>query len=89
MLIPSAEPQASTSMPIDRAVPSTMRIAASRLAALRSGILVLAISSTWRLDTLPTFSRLGSPEPFSAGNNDKKDMQWSVYGWELKCLHDE
>ena len=34
-------------MPIERAVPSMMRTAASTLPALRSGILVRAISSTW------------------------------------------
>ena len=39
--------------------------AASRLAAFRSGILVLAISSTWARVTVPTFLRLGSPEPLS------------------------
>jgi len=53
-------------MPIDRAVPSIVRIAASRLAALRSGIFCRAISSTCFLVTLPTLSRLGTPEPFSS-----------------------
>jgi hypothetical protein len=33
--------------------------------ALRSGILVSAISRTWARVTVPTFSRCGSGEPFS------------------------
>ena len=53
-------------MPRLRAVPSTVRIAASRVAAVRSGI----FSSRDLLDLLlaspcPTFFLLGSPEPFS------------------------
>ena len=36
----------STSMPIERALPATERMAASRSPALRSGIFALAISST-------------------------------------------
>ena len=38
--------QSSTVTPIERAVPATMLIAASMEAALRSGILVVAISRT-------------------------------------------
>ena len=33
--------------------------------AFRSGIFVSAIWRTWRWVIVPTFSRLGSPEPFS------------------------
>ena len=51
------------STPIDRAVPSTIFIAASMSLALRSGILVWAISRTWSLVSLPTFSLCGTPEP--------------------------
>jgi len=39
--------------------------AASRSLAFRSGILRSAIWRTWAALILPTFSRLGSPEPFS------------------------
>ena len=51
-------------MPIDRAVPSTIFIAASMSLAFRSGSLVVAISRTWSLVSLPTFSLCGTPEPF-------------------------
>jgi hypothetical protein len=46
-------------------VPSTVRIAASTLAAERSGILSRAISSTCALVTWPTCSLPGVLEPFS------------------------
>lgn len=46
-----------------RAVPSTINIAASTVAALRSGILVSAISRTLSRFTVATFLRLGSPDP--------------------------
>lgn len=52
------------STPIERAVPSTIFMAASMSLALRSGILVWAISRTWSLVSLPTFSLCGAPEPF-------------------------
>ena len=52
-------------MPILRAVPSTIRIAASTLAAFRSGILVSAISRTLSRLTVATLLRFGSPEPDS------------------------
>jgi len=52
-------------MPIERAVPSIVLIAASRVAAFRSGSLVLAISSTCARVTLPTFFLFGSPEPLA------------------------
>jgi hypothetical protein len=50
--------------PIERAVPSTIFIAASMSLALRSGSLVCAISRTWSLVSRPTFSLCGTPEPF-------------------------
>src|SRR5690606_3821278 len=57
--------QSTTWKPIERAVPSIMRIADSMEAALRSGILVVAISRTcWRV-TFPTLSRFGTAAPLS------------------------
>src|SRR5207248_4791660 len=53
-----------TSIPIDRAVPSTVLIAASKDAAFRSGIFVRAITSTCCFVTLPTLFLFGTPEPF-------------------------
>src|SRR6185369_4646473 len=52
-------------MPIDRAVPSTVLMAASTEAALRSGIFFLAISSTCALVRLPTLVLLGTAEPLA------------------------
>ena len=57
--------QASTSTPIDRAVPAMIVEACSTSWALRSGSLRSAISRSWALVILPTLLRLGSPEPFS------------------------
>src|SRR5579862_4982886 len=57
--------QSVTSRPRLRAAPSMVRIAASMLSAVRSGILSWAISRTCARVTLPTFFLLGSPEPFS------------------------
>src|SRR5687768_2605108 len=57
--------QPATSNPIERAVPSMILIAASRLPALRSGSFALAISATCDLVTFPTLVLLGTPEPFS------------------------
>src|SRR5690606_12908024 len=54
----------STVMPMLRALPAIVRTAASRSAAVRSGCLPLAISSTWARVRLPTLSRLGRGEPF-------------------------
>ena len=48
-----------------RAVPSTILIAASTFAALRSCILLSAISRTLSRPSLATFFLLGSPEAFS------------------------
>src|SRR4029453_12598179 len=53
-------------MPMERAVPSTIFMAPSMSMALRSGILVWAISRTWARVTLPTFSRGGSGGAFLA-----------------------
>ena len=53
------------SIPILRAVPSTIFIAPSISAAFKSFIFVSAISFTLDEDTLPTFSRFGTPLPFS------------------------
>src|SRR5882724_5637676 len=50
--------------PICRAVPSMVRIALSRFVVFKSGIFVLAISSTLAREILPTFSFLGLPAPF-------------------------
>lgn len=46
-------------------MPAIWLIAASIVAAVRSGILRSAISRTWALVMLATFSLLGTPEPFS------------------------
>jgi hypothetical protein len=73
-------------MPIERAVPSTRRIAASTVLAFRSGIFVSAISLTCALVTLPTLFLFGSPEAFSrpaaffkrtaAGSEAEVDDSW-------------
>src|SRR5256885_10537005 len=54
----------STVTPIERALPAIVRTAASRSAAVRSGILALAISSAWARVILPTFSVCGVGLPF-------------------------
>ena len=51
--------------PIERAVPSIIRIADSIFAAFKSGILVSAISCTCARVTVATLVVLGVPEPFS------------------------
>src|SRR5579863_12909 len=53
------------STPIERAVPLTLRIAASTSKQFRSGILIFAISSTWAAVILPTFVLCGSAEPLA------------------------
>src|SRR5271157_2542318 len=55
----------TTSIPIDRAVPRTLLMAASTDAAFRSGIFCLAISSTCFSVTLPTLSLFGAPDPLA------------------------
>ena len=52
-----------TSMPMLRAVPATMRHAASSLLAFMSDILIFTISRTCFLVTLPTLSLFGTLEP--------------------------
>src|SRR4051795_2371813 len=52
-------------MPIERAVPSMILMAASMSLALRSAILVSAISRTCALDRLATLVFCGTAEPFS------------------------
>ena len=52
-------------MPIDRAVPRTLLIAASTDAAFRSGIFCFAMSSTCFTVTLPTLSLFGAPDPLA------------------------
>src|SRR5690606_33731323 len=54
----------STLRPMLRALPAMVFTAASRSAALRSGILIFAMSSSCLRDTVPTFFMLGSPLPF-------------------------
>src|SRR5690349_4737358 len=56
----------TTSMPIDRADPSTMRIAASTVSLLRSAIFFSAISFTCALVIEPALSRPGFFEPLSS-----------------------
>src|SRR5207245_11009608 len=49
----------STVTPIERALPAIVRTAASRSAAVRSGILAFAISSAWARVIFPTLSVCG------------------------------
>src|SRR5690349_24999693 len=56
---------ATTSLSMERAVPLMLLIAASRLAAFKSGIFCLAISETCFSVTLPTLSLFGVPEPLA------------------------
>ena len=51
-------------MPMLRAEPAMVRTAASRSAAVRSGCLALAMSSTWARVIFPTLSVCGLAEPF-------------------------
>ena len=55
----------TTSMPMERAVPRTLLIAESTLAAFKSGIFCFAISSTCFAVTLPTLSLFGVPDPLA------------------------
>src|SRR6185369_12443110 len=57
--------QSTTVMPMDRAVPSIIRIADSTLAALRSGILSVAMSRTCFLVTRATLVLFDVAEPLS------------------------
>ena len=66
--------------PIERAVPSIIRIADSMFAAFKSGILVSAISCTCARVTVATFVLLGVPEPFSTpAAFSKKEQQLVVF----------
>src|SRR5687768_78963 len=56
---------ATTSTPIERAVPSMILAAWSMVCALRSSSFFSAIARTWSREIVPTFVRFGSPEPFS------------------------
>src|SRR5690242_7052249 len=64
---PGGEPgrQPWTVIPIDRAVPAMIFSAASTELALRSGILVCAISRTWAAVIVPTLLTWGCPLPFA------------------------
>ena len=64
-IYPGRRPYSATVMPIERAVPAIMLIAASREAALRSGILVSAIFCTSSLEMVATFCLFGTAEPDS------------------------
>ena len=48
-----------------RALPAMVRTAASRSAAVRSGVFVLAMSSSCLREILPTLAVFGVPLPFS------------------------
>ena len=50
-------------IPIERAVPAIMLIAASTDAAFRSGIFISAISLTLSLEIVATLVLFGTPEP--------------------------
>src|SRR5690606_35071072 len=65
----------STVRPIARAEPAIVLTAPSRSAAVRSGVLVLAISSSCSRVTLPTLSVLGRalPEETPAAFLSRKD----------------
>src|SRR5262245_12889755 len=52
-------------MPMLRAVPFTLLMAASNDAAFKSGIFCLAISATCFSVTLPTLSLFGAPDPLA------------------------
>jgi len=53
-----------TVIPIDLAVPATIFIADPIVNAFKSTILSSAMVLIWSQETLATFFRLGSPEPF-------------------------
>src|ERR671918_791023 len=55
----------ATSTPIERAVPAITFIASSTSRAFRSGIFASAMERSCACESRPTFSRFGSPEPFS------------------------
>ena len=57
------------STPIERAVPSTTFIAASRLKAFKSGSFFSAIADTWALVNFPTLALFGVAEPLANFNS--------------------
>src|SRR5437773_1186092 len=57
--------QPSTVIPMERAVPAMIFSAAAMVVAVRSGILVCAISRTWAAVIEPTLFLCGSALPFS------------------------
>src|SRR6185436_2583838 len=61
----SHDQPSTTSTPMLRALPAIVRTAASRSAAVRSGIFVLAISSACARVSFPTFSLCGVLLPLS------------------------
>src|SRR4029079_8540328 len=65
MIARSGGQRQTTSIPMDRAVPSTCFIAASIEFAFRSAIFVSAIWRTWSRDTRPTVSFFVAPAPLS------------------------
>src|SRR5262249_58783450 len=65
VLLAGAAHESLTSMPAERAVPSTCLIAPSGSIAFRSGILVSAICRTCSRVTEPTFSMRALGDPFS------------------------
>lgn len=65
--------------PIERAVPSIIRIADSMFAAFKSGILVSAISRTCARVTEATLTEFGVPEPFSTPAAFSKEQQLVVF----------
>ena len=71
--------------PIERAVPSIIRIADSIFAAFKSGILVSAISCTCARVTVATLVVLGVPEPFSTPAAFlQKNSSWWSFSYEIK-----
>ena len=78
---PCQKCQPSTLKPMERAVPSIMRMAASTPEALRSFILSVAISFTWSFVTVPTTSLEGVLEalaPWAVGLFEIKEHLGSV-----------
>src|SRR5262249_14150202 len=66
LLHPPTSRHSAISIPMLRAVPMTIRSAASTVAEFRSGAFSSAISRTCFFVTLPTLLRLGTPDAFSS-----------------------
>jgi hypothetical protein len=71
---------------MERAEPAIVRTAASRSAAVMSGILVFAISSSCARVILPTLSVCGLAEPLSSGSRRRLDDEGE--GFVCKCRDD-